>query len=218
MSTTKNDNRPLLSMTKKEMDETFMELGSDIDRGMLGDARAGGYRSTAIVATVLCMRDGHERLVVAYEEYGDEANRPVCEGVMKGVEPFLHAGESLRIATYEIDLSLAVVFTFPSERMLKRKAGIGRDEGWRRYGMLHEARGELTVLVTWLVLPGGDVRKLFTWDIDHGDTTTMEENVQQTLKSVEHNKLLKPGEKLEVVAYTVPLAALREVSVPAGES
>jgi hypothetical protein len=197
-------NVPLLSMTPKQMDETFMDMGGHLDEGLIGEARSGKAGPMRLVSLVLKLRDGSEKLLRSYEEYGDGENGRVLLAVFNEYTPFLHEGESLRMATHDVDLSLAHEFEFPAEKQFK-------DRSWRQtYELFHDVRGSVTVLVTWLVARGK--RLLVTWDVDHGNGSSMTENVKETLRSITYNKILTAQEKLLVVAYDVPPAALHEVS------
>lgn len=192
--------KPFLSMSKREMEDTFLDMGGPLEEGVLAEARA--TRQTAsLISVVLTTKDKSERLVVSYEEYGDRNNVSTCEDIIGELSSFLHEGESLRIATYDVDIGLAEPFKFP-------KLTASDSESRRCYEWLHEARGMTTIIVTWLVT--GTDRRIYSWDIDHGDGAAMEENVTQTVRTVKYNKLLARNERLEVIAYKLPMSALHE--------
>ena len=202
---TRDPHKPLVSMDPAELRETMMEVSAPLDEGILSDARAGKAEPIRLVATVLTTWSGEDRIVCAYAEYGDEAYVDLCRQIRTESARFLHDGESLRIVTYEVLLDLTRAFKFPSLRTLERE----KNEGRRRYGMVYEARGMITVIVTWLVT--GGTRRLHSFDVDHGDGCGMHESALETIASTRHNKLLGRDERLEAIAYDVPFAALREV-------
>jgi hypothetical protein len=193
---------PLVSMTHKQRSETFFDICGDANEGMVADAREDKSGPICLISIALKRADGSERLVSAYDEYGDGDHHDMCDELLAEYSPFLHEDESLRIVTYEVDIRLATPFPFPPEEKFK-------DREWRsRYTLMHDARGVVTLLVTWLVF--GNKRNVLTWHVDHGDGCSREYN-EFTTKGVRYNKVLARQERLEVVMYDVPMSALREV-------
>ena len=191
-------------MSDHERDEMFMDLCGSLDEEGMTEARAGNV-TVQLVSAVLKTSSGEDRLLFTYEEYGDQEHVKICEEVIDEMTPFLHANETLRVATYDVDISLAEPFDFPSEESLNAN----KNEGRSRYASLHEARGVTTVIVMWLVTE--TKRSIYTWDVDQGDGAAMYESAVFTARSLSYNKLLARGERIEIVAYDVPMKALHEV-------
>jgi hypothetical protein len=177
---------------------------------MLDGSRAAD-QVVRLICVVLSQEGSPECIVCAYEEYGDEDHVELCEELVDELKPFLHTGERLRVATFDVDLGKAETFKFPSKKMWMDRENNKEcaRAAWIRYGQLHEVRGLVTVIVTWLVENDGR-RRVFTWDVDHGDGAAMYEGVLDTIEGVKWNKLLAKKERLEPVAYKVPMSALRE--------
>lgn len=195
---------PLLSMSPEDLENTFRSMGSGLDEGILNDARTTD-RQVCLISVVLSKQGAPDRIVCAYDEYGDEDHVELCEELVEEAKAFLHSGESLRVATFDVDLTRCEPFNFPSKKIWDaREKG-----GWRTYQWLYEARGLQTVVVVWLTQRGGG-RKIVTWDVDHGDGGGMFERSLELIESMKWNRLLHKSERLSAVSYVVPMSALTE--------
>lgn len=204
-----DNEKPLLTMTKRELDQTFAFLSGDFYEEMMDGAREGREQDI-ILTTVLLegspgFEPGEAKILFAYEDYGDGANDAMCEDLAKDYATFLLPGEKLRLAKFVVvDLSLGFPFDFPSEKSLSMEKNKGR----QRLAALHDARGLVTILVVWL--KSGGEWNIVMWRLDHGDGDGMN-HVRSVPREIKMNRLLAKGEKLKIAAYVLPRQALQEL-------
>lgn len=202
--------RPLLAMTTKERTAVFHDLGGSIYEGILNEAGEKG-KAVRLICVVLSEEGARDRFVSSFEEYGDKDHVDLCEDIIEDLTPFLHRGERLRIATFDVDLDRLEPFKFPSKKLWHARENDNEDaaRAWRLYGQLHEARGVPTIVITWLIGPGKS-RKIVTWDVDHGDGCGRYEYTANTIEGMRWNKLIPKGGRLQALTYKVPMSALHE--------
>ncbi len=89
--------KPLVEMTKTELNETFYEMGSDVDEAMLNDARNYVDQETMIAVVILKRAGCLDAKVYSVEEYGDREGVSQVDEFIAGVEhnKLLLPGESL---------------------------------------------------------------------------------------------------------------------------
>lgn len=199
------NNKPLISMTEEEIDRTFDAVAGLLHALGLERCRKGLDQAVQFVAAVLTTVDGEDRIICAYEEYGDGENEDICDDVIKETRPLLRKHEKLRRVVYEVDMTKVRPVEFPTEELL----AANDHEGRRRNGSLCRARGTITFAVIWLVT---DQARLLGYDIEHGDGVSIEENVKPAIRSITHCKLLHKNERLEVICYEAPASALSVVT------
>ncbi len=122
-------NKPLVEMTKKELADTFEELGRPFDRGILNDARRQKTPEPVCLAlAVLTLADGQERIAYDTLEYGDDEGFEDVSRFVRSAGTMLRKGESIRLAKLEVQVDMTKVQDVMPESRVKFE-----DQPWKLY-------------------------------------------------------------------------------------
>lgn len=102
----KHREKPLVEMSRSELDSTFDELGKDLHVAILRDARAGKGQDIILALGILTLADGSERLAFSDTEYGD--------------------GEGIRVIDDDVSLALRLHLLEPGEQLRREVVKVVR--------------------------------------------------------------------------------------------